>query len=314
MTARRFAILGTGGIGGFYGARLAASGLDVTFIGRTDVDVLRRDGLHVTSPTGDIDLPTVQATDDPSEVGPVDVVVVTLKTTANHRLPELVGPLVGPGTVVVSMQNGFGVDEQLAAAAPGATVLGALCFICSTRVAPGRIEHLDYGRVTLGELGIDGEPAGVTSAMRDFTAELEAAGIEVAPREDLVAARWQKLMWNVPFNGLSVVLDAGTDELVADPGVRALAIAMMDEVAAAAQAHRHPVGDGFGDRMVRNTEEMVPYAPSMKLDHDAGRPMELATIYDAPLAVAASLGIPMPHVETISAQLHLLDARVARHL
>jgi 2-dehydropantoate 2-reductase len=313
MTARRFAILGTGGIGGFYGARLAASGLDVTFVGRSDVEVLRRDGLHVTSPLGDIDLPTVRATDEPSAVGPVDVVVVTLKTTANDRLAELVGPLVGPGTVVVSMQNGFGVDEQLAAAAPGATVLGALCFICSTRVAPGRIEHLDYGRVTLGELGVGGAPAGITSAMRDLIAELEAAGIEVAPRDDLIAARWQKLMWNVPFNGLSVVLDAGTDELVGDPGVRALAIAMMDEIAAAAEAHGHPVGDGFGDRMVRNTETMVPYAPSMKLDFDAGRPMELAAIYDAPLAVAASLGVEMPHVETVAAQLHLLDARASRH-
>ena len=105
------------------------------------------------------------------------------------------------------------------------------------------------------------------------------------------------------------MLDAGTDELVGDPGVRALAIAMMDEVAAVAPAHGHPVGDGFGDRMVRNTETMVPYAPSMKLDFDAGRPMELAAIYDAPLAMAASLGWPMPHVETVAAQLHLLDAR-----
>lgn len=309
MNARRFAIVGTGGIGGFYGARLAASGLDVTFVGRSDVDVLRRDGLHVTSPTGDIDLPKVQATGDPSEVGPVDVVIVAVKTTANDRLADLVGPLVGARTVVVSMQNGFGVDEQLAAAAPGATVLGALCFICSTRVAPGRIEHLDYGHVTVGELRRDGAPAGVTPAMRDVIGDLEHAGIEVAPREDLMAARWQKLMWNVPFNGLSVVLDAGTDELVTDPGVRALAAAMMDEVAAAAMVHGHPVGDGFGDRMMRNTEMMVRYAPSMKLDFDAGRPMELAAIYDAPLATAASLGVPMPHVETVAAQLHLLDAR-----
>lgn len=312
MDAQRIAVVGTGGVGGYYGARLAAAGNDVAFVGRNDVDVLRRDGLHIESPTGAIDLPVVRATADPAEIGPVDLVLVTVKTTANAQLTDLVAPLVGPGTVLVSMQNGFGVDAQLAAVAPEATVLGALCFICSTRVAPGRIHHLDYGRITLAQHTADGRPAGETEAVASFAGTCRAAGIEVAVRDDLVAARWQKLMWNVPFNGLSVVLDTGTDVLVSDPSARALARAMMDEVAAASEADGHPVGAGFGDRMMANTESMVPYAPSMKLDHDAGRPMELTAIYDTPIAVAAALGAPMPRVEAVAAQLHVLDRRDAR--
>ena len=232
---------------------------------------------------------------------------MTTKTTGNDDLPALVGALAGEQTLMVSMQNGFGVDQQLADAAPGSTVLGALCFICSTRVAPGRIEHLDYGNVTLGEHAPDGRPAGVTDAVRRVADDLTAAGIGVSTSDDLVAARWQKLMWNVPFNGMSVALDRTTESLVRTPETRARARRLMAELEAAAQAHGHPVGADFADKMIRNTEEMAPYAPSMKLDFDAGRPMELAAIYDRPLTVAASLGVAMPEVAELASQLHAMD-------
>jgi 2-dehydropantoate 2-reductase len=311
MVDRRFVVVGTGGIGGYYGARLADAGFDVTFVGRSDVDVLRRDGLHVESPLGAIDLDAVQVVRRADEAGAADVVLLTTKTTGNSDLDDLVGALAGRQTVMVSMQNGFGVDAQLADAAPGSTVLGALCFICSTRVAPGRIEHLDYGNVTLGEHTADGTPAGVSPAVRRLADDFTAAGIGVATRDDLVAARWQKLMWNVPFNGMSVALDRTTEELVRDPTTRGRAQRLMAELEAAAQAHGHPVGEGFADKMVRNTEQMAPYAPSMKLDFDAGRPMELAAIYDYPLAVADGLGVAMPLVAELAAQLHAMD-RVGR--
>lgn len=309
MSTRRYAVVGTGAIGGYYGAKLASAGFDVWFVARSDADALRQSGLHVSSVDGDIELPVVQVVDDPADAPPVDVVLLTIKATGNASLATLLHPLVRAGTIVVVMQNGFGVDAEVAAVVPEATVLGGMCFICSTRVAPGRIEHLDFGRITVGEHRSDATPAGITDAVHAIVDDLQSAGVEAATRTDLVSARWQKLVWNMPFNGLSVALDAGTDALMSDPGTRALAASLMGEVEAVAEAHGHPIGDGFIDRMLANTEAMTPYATSMKLDFDAHRPLELPTIYDAPLEVAAALGVATPGLSALAAQLHFLDAR-----
>ncbi len=309
---RTYAVIGTGGIGGLYGARLAAAGHAVTFVARSDAAALAAHGLRVISHVGaDVSLEPddFDVVVDAADASPADVVLVTMKSTANGKLASLLGPLVRPGSIVVVMQNGLGVDEAARAAAPGATVLAGLCFVCAQRVAPGRIEHLDYGAVTLAEHTADGAPAGVTAAVEAVRGDLLAAGVEATARDDAVAARWQKLMWNVPYNGLSVVLDAGTDELSTDPAARALVTRLMAEVEAASVALGHPVGDGFAARMRANTETMVPYAPSMKLDFEAGRPMEIGAIYDVPVAVAASAGAPMPTVAALAEQLHFLDAR-----
>lgn len=312
MDSRRYAVIGTGAIGGLYGARLVAAGFDVAFVGRSDVDTLRRDGLAVSTPTGDLVVDAVVAETDPAKIGPVDVVLVTIKTTGQAALADLLPPLVRPGTIVVSMQNGFGLEADVARLVPQAIVLGGMCFVCATRTAPGHIEHLDYGAVTLGHHTADGSPSGATDAVAAVKNDFERASISVSGRDDLLAARWQKLVWNVPFNGLSVVLDAGTDEMVADPRLRVLVRSIMDEVAAVSRAHGHAVADGFVDRMIADTEAMTPYAPSMKLDHDALRPLELAAIYDAPLAVAASFGVATPRWSTLADQLHFLDARNRR--
>lgn len=310
---RRHVVIGTGAIGGYYGARLAAAGASVTFLGRSDVPVLRRDGLVVESPRGAVHLDEVAAETDPHAIGPVDVVFITIKTTGQDALADLLPPLVGPHTVVVSMQNGFDLEPGIARIVPGAAaVLGAMCFICATRRGPGQVEHLDYGGVTLAEHTADGRPAGRTPAVRAVADDLTAAGVEVGVRDDLLAARWQKLVWNMPFNGLSVVLDVGTDEMVGDPHLRDLVLGVMGEVAAVSVAHGHPVGEGFVDQMIANTEAMRPYAPSMKLDFAAGRPLELAAIYDAPLRAAAALGVAMPRAAALAAQLHFLDARNRR--
>ncbi len=305
----RFAVVGTGAIGGLYGAKLAAAGCSVSFLARSDGQALREHGLRVDSVDGDIVVDHVDVEEDPERIGPVDVVLVTIKTTGNSALAALLPPLVRPGTIVVLMQNGFGAEDTVAQIVPEAAVLGGLCFVCATRLAPGHIVHSDYGMVTLAEHTPDGSPAGETAAVRELADVFEAAGIRVSPRDDLLAARWQKLVWNMPYNGLSVLLDAGTDELMADHGSRRLVEIMMAEVASIADAHGHAVGDGFVAKMLANTEKMKPYATSMKLDFEAGRPLELQSVYDAPLAVAAGLEVPVPKLSMLAAQLHFLDRR-----
>jgi 2-dehydropantoate 2-reductase len=311
---RRYAVVGFGAVGGYYGARLAAAGHELHVVARSDADHLRRHGLQVDSAAGDILLPagSFAVHTDPATVPEVDVVVLAVKTTVPAATAAaLVRPLARTGTVVVALQNGLGVEAPLAAAAPGSPVLGGMCFVCTNKVGPGHVRHLDFGEVSLGEHTADGSPAGITPAVVAVADDLAAAGVPVRRLDDLAAGRWRKLVWNVPFNGLSVVLDAGTDDLVADPATRALARSLMDEVIGAAGACGHPVPADFADAMLRATDAMTPYAPSMKLDHDAGRPMEVDAIYGAPVAAAGAAGFAMPRTAMLAAQLRFLDRRPA---
>jgi 2-dehydropantoate 2-reductase len=252
--------------------------------------------------------------DDPQQVPPVDVVLVALKTTANDTLagvlPSLVRRHEGRDTTVVVLQNGLGVEDRAAVAVPGTTVLGGLCFVCAHRLGPGRVEHLDYGAVTLAEHRPDGAGAGVTAAVEAVGDDLGAAGVDVVRHDDLPLARWRKLVWNVPYNGLSVLLDAGTDELMADAATRGLVRSLMVEVVEGAEAAAgRAIDDGFVDEMLTTTDAMTPYRPSMKLDYDAGRPLELDAIYRAPIEAARAGGLELTGIETLWRQLRFLDRR-----
>lgn len=314
MSGRSYTIVGPGAIGGTYGGRLHAAGFDVRFLGRSDVATLARDGLRLESAWGDVSTGPLgdAASTDASSLGPSDVVLVCVKTTENRRLAGLLEPLVRPGTIVVMMQNGLGVEEFADAATrdiDGVTILGGLCFICSVRVAPGHVHHIDYGKVTLGEWSGGYEETGITDAVRLVAADLEAAGCPVSMQPSLGVARWKKLVWNIPFNGLSVVLDAGTDSLVGNPASRELVRGLMCEVHEAAAACGHVFDESFTEAMISDTEKMTPYAPSMRLDYDEGRPMEIDAIYAAPLAAAASAGFSMPMTEALWYQLRFLEGR-----
>lgn len=305
-----YTVIGAGAVGLLYGARLAAAGHTVRWVLRSGADEVRRDGIGVFTPQGTItiDAADVEVHDDPATVPPSDVVIVALKTTANDRLGELVGPAVDEGATVALFQNGLGVEARLRAQVPHAgAVLGAMCFVCCRRIRPGVADHVDYGAVTVGSL--DDEAPGAASRLVE---DLVAAGVEATAVDRLGAARWKKLVWNIPFNGLSVVLDAQTDEMLADPATRDLVGRLMDEVVAAAEACGHPLDADVRDQMLATTDAMTPYAPSMKLDHEASRPLEIASIYDAPLAAAAEAGAPMVQVSVLADQLRFLDRRPRR--
>lgn len=298
-------MIGTGAIGGFYGAKLAAAGHDVHFIARSDLEHLRRHGLRVESPDGDIHLTKVNAHAGVDTVPPVDTVLVAVKTTDTVAVLPLVRDVAARGATVVVMQNGLGAEAVLADAVPGTIVIGAMCFICSNKVGPGLVRHLDFGRVTAGELGADGATPAVTALVDD----LAGAGIAASALDDLELGRWKKLVWNIPYNGLSVVLDAGTDALMADPHTRALVEALMREVLEGAAACGRTIPDAFVQQMLDDTERMIPYATSMKVDHDAGRPLELQAIYGEPLARAREAGCEMVRVRALYEQLSFLDDR-----
>ena len=305
---RRYAILGTGALGGFYGARLCRAGADVHFLVRSDFEHVQRHGLVIDSKDGDFVLPQVQAYSDVHEMPRCDVAVVALKATQNHLLPSLLPSVLADDGVILLMQNGLGGEEEAAKAAPGHVVLGGLCFLCSNKVGPGHIRHLDYGSVRFAEYAADSAPAGIGDRTRAIAQDFAGAGIQVDIKDDLVLARWQKLVWNVPMSGLSVVLDTDTQALMADPHTRALAEDIMHEVVAGARACGRHIHETFVRKMIDMTLAMAPYRASMKIDFDEGKPMEVEAIYGNPLRAARSAGATLPLVETLYRQLKFLDA------
>lgn len=312
MHRRTYAIIGTGAVGGFYGARLHRAGAEVHFLLHTDYRHVRRHGLRVDSADGDFVLPKVRAYGRVAHLPPCDVVVVALKTTHNHLLPELLPPVMKPQGIVLLLQNGLGEEDRVAAIVGPGLVMGGLSFLCSNKVGPGHICHLDYGRVALAEYGAKGRPRGVTPRMRAVARDFRKAGIPVSLERDLLLARWKKLVWNVPFNGLSVVLNALTNELMARRETRELARELMHEVVRGAAACGRTLPASFVGKMLRDTERMKPYKTSMMLDCEHRRPMEVEAIYGNPLRAARKAGVELPRTAMLYQELKFLDERNLR--
>lgn len=312
---RRYAILGTGAIGGYYGACLQRSGQEVHFLLHRDYDHVQQHGLKIESIQGDFKLPQVQSYCQITDMPPADVVVIALKTTQNTALlPHLLPPLLKADTVIVTLQNGLDVETTIRELAPQHIVLGGLCFICSNKVGPGHIHHLDYGSILLGAYSAQRQPMELLPELQAIGEDFTAAGVEITLTEDLYLARWRKLVWNIPFNGLSVVLNATTTEMMANPHIRQLAANLMHEVVQAANGCAQkltPSGDRYLapaiiDTMLTHTAKMKPYRTSMKIDFDEGRPLEVEAILGNPLKAAQAVNVQTPRIEMLYQQLSAL--------
>jgi 2-dehydropantoate 2-reductase len=295
----KIAIVGPGAIGLFYGAHLALAGADVRFLLRSDLAAVREHGITVRVGDRTLCLPPerVGAYGSAAEIGPVDLAVVTLKTTANDQLAALLPPLLGPQTAILTLQNGLGADELLAALFGAERVLGGLSFIASHRVAPGEVVCFHPGSITLGEFG---RPAG--DRARALAAQFEAAGVKCAVVDHLQEARWRKLIWNVPFNGLAIATGGlTTDRLLADPQLAAEVRALMDELAAAAHAQNLDIPEAFLQEMIDVTPGLGAYQPSSLLDWLAGREVEVEAIWGEPLRRARAAGASTPRLALLYA-------------
>ena len=310
MQRLRIGIIGTGAIGGFYGLMLAKAGHDVHFLLRSEYQAVVANGLRLNSAVhGQLHLQPVQAWGDPAEMPACDWLLVGAKTTSNAQLAPLITRLSRPGARVVLLQNGLAVEEQLRPLLPdNLHLLGGLCFICTHRAAPGVIEHQALGTVNLGYHSGPAR-AGESLAIVEEGAELfRSAGLESVAMADLQQARWQKLVWNVPYNGLSVLLGAGTTRLMANADSRALILELMREVVQGAAACGQVLPEGYPEKLLATTERMPDYLPSMYHDFQHKRPLELQAIYAAPLAAAAAAGCEMPKMRMRHQALRFLDA------
>ena len=300
----KYAIIGTGAVGGFYGGKLANAGKDVHFLLHSDYEYVKKNGLQIDSCDGSFHIATPNVYNNTLDMPKADVVIVALKTTRNHLLNQLLPPLLHKETLVLLIQNGIGPEPELQKHFPDLYLAAGLAFICSAKTEPGRVNHQCYGSINIGNYSCKNE-----TLFKTMIADFIEAGIKTAEIE-YNEARWKKAVWNMPFNGMTVVMNAQTNELLAHPATMQLIRRQMLEVIGAAKALGvKNIDESFADKMIENTLNMTPYSPSMKLDYDFHRPMEIEYLYSNAIAEAHRIGYSMPCLEMLEAQLKFLNKK-----
>ncbi len=330
----KIAVVGCGALGSFYGAKLCRAGQEMHFLLRSDYDVVRQRGVAIRSIEGDFHVQP-QCARTPDEIGACDVVLIGLKTTANDQFPKLLPPLVGAHTAIVTLQNGLDNEEQLARLFPVEQIMGGLCFVCLKRVEPGVIHHTAHGKVVLGEFQRPPE-----ARARELAALFRQAGVACDLTDNLARTHWEKLVWNIPFNGLGVAGTAGyeaftsptrhspagpklpsggrspatchsavltTDILLGDPRWEKIVRELMLEVITAANALGLDVPVSQVDEQVNRTRIMGGYKASTLIDFERHQPLELESMFLEPLRQAQTAGLPVPRLVALCEVLHQLD-------
>lgn len=296
----KIAVVGAGAVGSYYGGMLAHTGHDVHFLLRADLDAVRRNGLTIYTGGRTVRI-RAQAHASTAEIGACDLVIIALKATANAALAELLPPLLHERTGLVTLQNGLGNEEHLAQRWGAERVMGALCFVCLNRTAPGEVTHIDHGTISIGEFR-----RAVSRRVRALVEAFVAAGIEAKAVENLVEERWRKLVWNAPFNGLSIAARATVADVLADDALRSEARALMSDVLDGARALGHSILDEFADFQLQRSASMGAYRPSSMIDWEAGRAVEVEAIWGEPLRQGRAAGAAMPRLALLYALLRRL--------
>lgn len=294
----KIAILGAGALGCYYGARLAESGQDVSFIVRSAYEPIRKNGLHVGSVHGDIFLPTPRVCRTPEECGPVDLVIVCWKSTCNAGLDAALPPLLKENTEVITFQNGMGNAEAISRSVAAERVYIGLCFVCCMMDNPGEIRHLEGGDIQFAPFV--SSDSGLSHA-QDFADMFAAAKIHTLAFRDAERIQWCKLTWNIPFNGLCLALGGiSVRQLFTMPEQVQRARAIMEEVCRTAEDRGYPLPlDIVRDQMER-TAGMGDFIPSSAVDYLLRRPVEYDAIWGTTLQRALESGTAVPHWQKLA--------------
>ena len=300
------AIVGAGAVGVYYGGRLARAGHAVHFFTRSDAPAIRASGVRVESVHGDFTLPAgdVRVYDDVATMPRVDLVISALKATARPSYRALIAPLLHDDTTIVALHNGLGNEEELAAHFGGSRVLGAIAYVCIQRVAAGHVRHTAQGELKLGEFGRPTSPR-----LTAIVETMRAATIDAHAVDDLRHHRWDKLVWNIPFNGLGAALDLDCAQIMASAERVAQVRAIVDEVLRAASAVGVTIDRDRVAFTIERTRTLGAYQTSMQLDRRAGRAMEIDAIVGEVIRQGEAAGSgKLTTLRTLEARLRAVDA------
>lgn len=306
-----YAIIGTGAIGGYCAIRLTQAGFAVHCLMRSDFQHVQQHGLSLLS---DQDKTTVainayQTVDD---MPVCDVILVALKTTQNTLLKELLPKIMHKNTKIVLLQNGIGMEQELAEFIDPNNIIGGICMLKVTKIAPGVIRHYGLDSIELAQYYSDAKQQGITEIIEELAENFRKAKIGSTAAAHLATIRWKKLGSNIATSGLAVVLDAYAGDLIRQPASFKLICDITQEVIAAAKKCGAQLPDDFYQyrlNILKKIASMEKNYSSMKDDFNAKNPLELHAIYENAINVAKQHGAAMPLTEMLYQQLQYLNEK-----
>ena len=301
----RIAVMGTGAVGGYFGARLAAMGQNVAFIARgSHLEAMRHEGLKVKSVQGDLHVRAL-FTSDPSEVGLVDVVLFCVKSYDTEDAAARLAPMIGEKTVILSLQNGVDNPDKIAARWGKARTLAGVVYLGAFVSQPGVIEHSAGGRIVLGDMG--GEASEPAKRVEQI---LSGAQIPCAVSAEIRNVMWTKLVWNAPFCALACLARATVQEIIESEPLRQLAAECMEEVREAARSTGIELAPSVIEETFKFSQGLGDFKPSMLQDLEAGKPLEYEALNGIVVALLGQKGKQAPINQTCYAVLKFLDHRI----
>jgi 2-dehydropantoate 2-reductase len=289
----KIAMMGSGGVGGFFGGRLAHAGYDVSFIARgAHLAAMRERGLTIENQQqGEIRVPKVQATDDPAQIGRVDLVIVSVKLWDTEAAAKQIKPLLGPETGVISLQNGVIKDDILRRVLGDAAVMGGVGYVATTISRPGVIRQTGtMQRIVLGEYD------GTKSARATFLHEaLARAGVNAELSDDVRRAIWEKYAFLVGLSGTTTTMRMPIGPIRENPQTRAFLRELIRETVAVGRAHGVALPEDYADNRLAFADGLpADMTSSMHHDLERGSPLEVNWLSGGVVQLGAAKGIPTP--------------------
>jgi 2-dehydropantoate 2-reductase len=302
----RIAIMGTGAVGGYFGAKLAAAGHQLAFIARgKHLDALRHDGLKIRSLGDDLHIRDSLFTFNPAEVGAVDLVLFCVKSYDTEACAATLGPLIGPRTVILSLQNGVDNGEKIMRRWGPDRTLGGVAYIGAKVCSPGVIEHSAGGRIVFGQL-----EENVRESTRAVEQALSSANIPCEVHPKIRQAQWAKLLWNAPFCAIACLTMTTVEEILASASLSTLATGCMNEVRDAAGSKGIDLAPELIEDTLLFSRSLRDFKPSMLQDMEAGKPLEYEAFNGVVVKVLQQAGKQAPINQVFYAMLQYLDKRI----
>ena len=309
--AQKIAIIGSGAVGSYYGSRLAEAGHKVFFLMRSDYQHVKKYGLKISSPDGNIFIQKPNIVNKPDEIGKVDWIICGLKATASYKIPELFAPCIKKNTRILNLMNGLGIDEKIAKYFDKQSVFGGMAFTCINRGNSGVVNHLYKGFITIGHITNDSNELKIANSLWAPTK------VQVETNSSLLKARWEKLCWNIPFNGIGVCSGGiSTDIIINDPQLYLSAQNLMKEVINIANADltfnnsKQQINESkMIKSMFDHTVNIGEYRSSTVIDFLEQRTMEVDAIFNEPLRRAKKLNIKTPYLSLITSLIKNLNKK-----
>jgi 2-dehydropantoate 2-reductase len=299
----RIAIVGAGGVGGYFGGRLAAAGSDVTFVARgAHLEAIRRKGLRIVSPLGDATIRDIKTVDDIAHVGDADLVIVAVKLWDTQSVAATLKPLTDRGAAVMSLQNGVGKDDVLRKHLPASAIIGGVSYIASVIAEPGVIEHTGkLQKLAFGEY--DGS---VSNRVREFLDACKAAQIDAIASDSIERLIWEKYVFLVGLSGTTSAIRKPIGAIRDNPITRAFLLEIMREVAAVARAKHVDLPEGFAEERVAYCDSLpATMMSSMANDLERGNRLELPWLSGGVVEMGEKLGVSTPMNRAVTAALTL---------